>query len=283
LEYSGVPDWALEEWQDWHLPFVTLAAGGSSFPLPDVTVQGYDYCQADQPYHLEVWIEKSTMNDVLIPVCQRLHVNLVTGVGFQSITGTVNLLKRIAELPADKPTRLWYASDFDPAGDVMPVAVARQIEFYLDRFAAGRDIKLTPVALTKEQVIEYDLPRIPIKTEDRRGPNFEDRRGEGAVELDALEALHPGELARLVREAVEPYRDETLSGRLGETREEAEDQAREAWEEATATQREELERIAAEAREISDRYRKELKQIDARLQADLKPLRKKLNAVRQCG
>jgi hypothetical protein len=280
-DYDGVPGWALEEWQDWDLPFVTLEADELSFPLPDVQVSGYDYCQADQPYHLELWIEKSTMNDVLTPVCQRLHVNLVTGVGFQSITGTVNLLKRVAGLPRDKPTRLWYVSDFDPAGDAMPVATARQIEFYLDRFAPGRDIKLTPVALTREQVVDYDLPRIPIKTEDRRGPNFEDRRGEGAVELDALEALYPGELASLVTDAVEPYRDDTLNDRLEEAHEEAEDLVREAWDEATEGQREELEQIAEKAGEISERYREKVRQLNARLQSDLKPLREELNRVRR--
>jgi hypothetical protein len=48
---------------------------------------------------------------------------------------------------------------------------------------------LTPLALTLAQVQQYRLPRIPIKESDRRKPGFEDTYGEGAVELDALEAL----------------------------------------------------------------------------------------------
>jgi hypothetical protein len=31
-----------------------------------------------QPYHLEIWIEKSTMNDILDPVCRQYAVNLQT-------------------------------------------------------------------------------------------------------------------------------------------------------------------------------------------------------------
>ena len=89
----------------------------------------------------------------------------------------------------------------------MPVAVARQIEFWLQDDAPSADIKLTPLALTRDQVITDQLPRIPIKESDVRNAGFEERYGAGAVELDALEALYPGTLADLVREAIESYRD----------------------------------------------------------------------------
>src|SRR5262249_51819997 len=158
---------------------------------------GYDYAAADQPYLVEIWVEKSTMNDVLEPLCGQLSVNLVTSLGFQSMTAAVNLLQRAARLAAaGRPCRVFYISDYDPAGDGMPVAVARQIEFWLSQYAPGADIKLTPLVLTREQVVAYDLPRTPIKESDRRRANFEALHGEGAVELDALEALHPGELRR---------------------------------------------------------------------------------------
>ena len=39
-----------------------------------------------QRYHLEVWCEKTTMNDVLIPLCARYGANLVTGAGELSTT-----------------------------------------------------------------------------------------------------------------------------------------------------------------------------------------------------
>ena len=68
-------------------------------------------------------------------------------------------------------------------------------------------MKLDPLVLTEEQCRQYRLPRTPIKETDRRGPKFEERFGEGATELDALEALHPGELARIVRREIERYID----------------------------------------------------------------------------
>lgn len=196
------------EWVD-HPPEIPSPAEVDlylSFPRPRPT--GYDYHPAHQAVHVEVWCEKSTMNSVLLPVCAEYSLNLVTSLGFQSLSSAVELLRRIAR--TGKPCRVFYISDFDPAGDNMPVAVARQLEYWLPTYAPAADIRLTPLCLTREQVRGYQLPRIPIKDTDNRKNGFEQRHGEGAVELDALEALHPGELARLLREAVAPYRDPGL-------------------------------------------------------------------------
>lgn len=201
--------------------FAGSFAASEAFNLntPDLTLPtwyatGYDYAAADEPYHLEVWIEKSTMNDVLLPICQREGVNLVTSIGFQSVTSAIAALRRVEQ--AGKPARILYISDFDPAGKGMPVSVARQLEFWMRErgYGSGADIRLKPICLTHDQVIRYDLPRIPIKESDRRRLGFEQRNGAGAVELDALEAVHPGELARIVRAEIAPYRDPTLRHRL---------------------------------------------------------------------
>jgi hypothetical protein len=273
------PSCAMEAFPDWGWPFVRKdLTAYLHFPVPGPLVSGYGYDQTDQPYHVEVWVEKSTMNDELIPTCRALGVNLVTSAGYQSITSAVNLLKRARR--ADKPVRLFWVSDFDPAGNTMPPAVARQVEFYRQRYAPGTDVKITPLALTRDQVIEYDLPRIPIKDSDARKGCFEERHGAGAVELDALEALHPGTLARIVADAVKPYRDPTLGERLPETGREAQDQAEEEWEEATEALREQLEEIEEEAGKICKRYEARLAKIDKELQRKLQPLKARLDECR---
>ena len=130
------------------------------------------------------------MNDVLEPICRRYGVDLVRrrlSVHHQRHYDASPTLPEHA-----KPCRIFYISDFDPASEHMPVATARQIEYFHEKYAPDIEIKLIPLALTREQVIEYELPRTPIKESDRRKRGFEDRNGEGAVELDALEALHPG-------------------------------------------------------------------------------------------
>jgi hypothetical protein len=160
-----------------------------------------------EPYALEIWAEKSTMNDILAPMARGRNVTLVTGVGELSYTHCQWHVDRVLE--HRKAARILYISDFDPAGANMPVSVARKIEFLLRRDEHDLDIRLEPLVLTAEQVRRYRLPRIPIKGTDKGKDRFEQQHGEGAVELDALEAVCPGELRRIVAAAVDRYRAPT--------------------------------------------------------------------------
>jgi hypothetical protein len=60
---------------------------------------------------------------------------------------------------------------------------------------------------------QYRLPRTPIKPSELRKQRFENTFGTAAVELDVLEALHPGLLAQIVRDHVTQYHDATLDRR----------------------------------------------------------------------
>lgn len=170
---------------------------------PYVTTRGIENTEA-QPYHIEIWCEKSTMNDVLLPVCNRYNANLATFEGEASITACYRLIKRI-DNSNGKPTRIFYISDFDPAGNSMPVATARKIEYLLGHYNRAYDVKLKPIVLTADQVKTYQLPRTPIKKSERRAANFEAAFGTGAVELDALEALYPGTLGDIVSAELASY------------------------------------------------------------------------------
>lgn len=170
---------------------------------PAIWIAGPSEASA-QPYHLEIWCEKSTMNDVLLPICRRYHANLVTFEGEVSITAVcVSFMRRLQH--ADKPARVFYISDFDPAGNSMPVAMSRKLEWAIYETGITHSVKVRPLALTRDQVATYRLPRIPIKDTERRAAAFETAFGSGAVELDALEALYPGALASMVSDALEPY------------------------------------------------------------------------------
>ena len=163
----------------------------------------------------------------------------------------------------------------------MPVQAARQAEFWLPSYAPNADVKLTPIALTAEQAACYDLPRAPIKESNLGRASFEERHGAGAVELDALEALRPGELARLLRAAAEPYVDDTLPQRLLRASREADAGAATVWEAATDDERTALAAIKARAAAIADGYGTELRALSERLAADFKPLREQLEELRQ--
>lgn len=180
---------------------------------PFASLEHFDACQE---YLVEVWIEKSTMNDVLVPLAQVVGFNLVPGTG-----ETSEVLARLAVERAvqdRRPMRVLYVSDFDPGGRSMPVALARKIEYWVRDADLDLDITLQPIVLTPEQCETYRLPRTPLKQTERRAAKFEERFGSGATELDALEALHPGTLATIVRSEVERYLDSTLAARVREAK-----------------------------------------------------------------
>jgi hypothetical protein len=268
---TDFPAWALpavffDDLQEWE--------------LPTVTVSGYDYGEALQPYHVEIWVEKSTQDDILAPLCERYGVNLVTGIGFMTISSIVSLMQRVAA--STKPVRIFYIADFDPAGDSMPTAVARQIEFLVHQVEERHmDIKLTPLLLTREQVERYQLPRIPVKKDDKRRVNFEKRHGEGAVELDALEGLYPGELAAIVRATLLQFRDNTLADKIEDAHADARHAVRDAWAVSSGPYQEEVATLHAEVAAISERYKGRFTALENEMNEELRPYQEKLDTVRR--
>jgi hypothetical protein len=276
---------------EWDLPIVDPAVLNTDLSWPGVTpewagtfypglsLEGFDYHPDDQPVLLELWIEKSTMNDVLDPLCRSLNINLLSGTGFASITAVVELLRRAER--HGKPAHVLYVADFDPAGTVMPVAVARQAQFWREQLNITAELTIDHVVITPDQIAEYQLPRVPIKETDLRAAGFEARNGEGAVELDALEALHPGELEAVVRRAAAPYIDTDLARRIARERREVVEQIQATWDEASEPVREEMERLTGEVTRIVERYRPDLEQLAVNLTGELAPYRERLAQLRE--
>ena len=241
--YSALHD-PINEWGP------ALTVENTSVTLPEL--QAFNYggtVQNAQPYHIEIWCEKSTMDDILMPICERYGIDYVPSIGYNSITNIVKALRRL--LSQKKPSRILYISDFDPAGDNMPRQVSRQIEFwghYYARDGASATVlpvKLMPVVLTKEQVEEYKLPPTPLKEGVKGGDVWTAENG-GGVELDALQALHPGEIRRIVTEVVEALMDPDLEDKYEEYRK-AVDDVVDKWEEDRKDFQERIDALSSEA------------------------------------
>lgn len=247
----------------WFFPSIYL--NFSSWRIPDPPdVTGYEHDDfKDRAFDLSIFIEKSTQDDILLPLCRELGINLYPSVGFQSVTTAVKLLKRVYQL--GKPERVFYISDGDKQGRGMPKAVSRQIEFWLLEHAPGADVKLVQLALTDEQVRHYHLPR------DEKG----------RVELDALEIFHPGELAKLVRQAVKPYIDETIGDELQDAEEEAQDLVNEEWSALMEPHERDLAKLHQKVAAVVKRYEKEVDGLNKRLQKELAPFEKPLKELEQ--
>lgn len=233
---------------DWTFdPSIGINSGFLDLPeiprLPDLPAYSINGYGAPQRYHLEIWCEKSTMNDVLLPLCSQYDANLVTGLGEMSVTAALALCNRLRR---NRPCRIFYISDFDPAGQSIPVAVARKIEYFLSDGGNGMDVQLFPVALTADQVQEYRLPRTPIKESEKRAGTFEHRYGTGAVELDALEAVRPGELGELLTVELDRYYDHSLRRRTWGAERELQNKLTEIEREVVSAHADELGTIRAE-------------------------------------
>ncbi len=247
------------EGNEYSEPFVDISGGFDigDFQLPGLPeLPGYrlDGFKDEQEYLLEIWAEKSTMNDVLLPLCRRYGMNLVAGVGELSITQIIQLIDRLHDVR--KPCRIFYVSDFDPAGQCMPVSAARKIEFFLRNLPDGNhfNVQLLPVVLTHEQCQGYGLPRTPIKETELRAGKFEERFGAGQTELDALEALYPGSLTSILKKYIQRYYDTTLNYRV------------EQWEFRR------MEDLQEREQEILNKYQEEIDEIEDefyRLRAEL--------------
>jgi hypothetical protein len=156
------------------------------------------HVNAEQPYLVEIWIEKSTLEKMLVPLCRRYGVNLIVGIGYASATSVRKLVERVRE--ANRPTRILYISDYDDNGRKMPPAVARRIEFYQrNNGGGGLDIALNPIVLTAEQIAKYNLPKSP---DDGK-----------SVELDAMKQNYPDELREIIESAILRYHDKGLAAK----------------------------------------------------------------------
>ena len=252
------PGWEYD-FYGWELP--SLEIPRASLELPDLYPTGYAYNDAMQRYHVEVWAEKTTMDDILVPLCRQTATNYVSGAGYQSITAMVSLLRgRVRYI--DKPCRILYVSDFDSAGKNMPRQVARQMQYWIKEYAADCDIRIEPIVMTAEQALDH--PAAPDT---------------GAVELDAMEAIDPGRLDRIVRRSITPFRDQGLRQRVASTESEARGALEEELEEVCESELTELRAIEAEARGVYERHRETLEEVAGAIERDLEPLRERLRAA----
>jgi hypothetical protein len=177
--------------------------------VPFVGLSGFE---ARQPRHIVMFGEKTSLSDVLLPIAEEFDTDVYLPSGEISDA----LLWRMARDGADdgRPMVVLTLSDCDPAGWQMPVSIGRKLQALRDLCFPDLEFEVHPVALTPEQVRELGLPSTPLKPGERRADRWRAAFGTAQTEIDALAALRPDELRRLVREAIEPHWDATLRSRL---------------------------------------------------------------------
>jgi len=151
----------------------------------------------NQEYYVEVWVEKDALSGVLEPVTRKYHVHLLVNRGYSSTSALHESVLRIKQ-QQDKECVILYFGDHDPSGKNMITDIRNRLEqFQCD--ATVRD-----VALTMEQIKQYNLPPNPAKKSDPRSDKYIKRHGNLSWELDALT---PEVLNQLVSSHIEEFLD----------------------------------------------------------------------------
>lgn len=171
--------------------------------LADTAIKAYRLPRwKGQDYYVELWCEKDALAGVLWPLAHEFHITMMVNRGYSSQSAMYESAKRIAAR-AVAPTLpfILYLGDHDPSGEDM----VRDINHRLLMFNVIVHVK--KIALTREQIREYNPPPNPAKITDPRAREYIAKHGDSSWEVDALP---PAVLQTIIRDELDEYVDVDL-------------------------------------------------------------------------
>lgn len=169
--------------------------------------------QIGQPQYIELWVEAAGMVPQAYSVASRYGIPVYSSGGFNSVTmkhgAASRFIRRFCDesLPA-VPTLVLHVGDHDPSGVSIYENLSRDIPQFVADITydeAGEASELAAmayrvsqwdrIAVTMDQVREYDLESAPPKPSDSRSRNWEGLTYQ-------VEAMSPSELAEEIEAAI---------------------------------------------------------------------------------
>jgi len=147
----------------------------------------------NQEDYIEIWCEKDALTSIMSDVTYEFDVPLLVPKGYSSLSYLASCAEHLLQI--DKPKYIYHFGDYDPSG----VGAASNIEKTLRGF--GLSVQFKRVAVTPEQIEEYNLPTRLTKSSDTRSKSW---TGGESVELDAFT---PNQLRELVRKVINSHLD----------------------------------------------------------------------------
>lgn len=199
---AGLIDWEaledrtrnLKELANWNTPNDLLHAAAQQFR--------FDKWE-NQPYRVEVWIEKDALVGVIEKVCDEHQVPYFACRGYSSQSEQWRAgqrFERYAE--GTQQVVVFHLGDHDPSGIDMTRDNRERLEMFLGPFSDFLTVER--LALNMDQVEEHNPPPNPAKFTDSRISGYIENFGDQSWELDALP---PPVIASVVDDAILKYRD----------------------------------------------------------------------------
>lgn len=153
-----------------------------------------------QPNHIEIVGEKNTIESIIRPVAMRFCIPMTIGRGFCSLRPRYDIAQRFAK-SGKKRLVLLMLTDFDPDGEEIAHSLARSMrdDFNID------DVQPVKVALTADQVEEFDLP--PMMQAKDGSVNYKKFAAKYGDDVFELEAVAPEDLQQLLTDAIDAVID----------------------------------------------------------------------------
>jgi hypothetical protein len=172
----------------------------------------------NQKHYVEAWVEKAALESTFVKFLEGTATRIVPNKGYSSLSFIFENFERLSHVENNegKEIHVRYFGDYDPSGDDMD----RDIKERIERLSGGElDIDFKRVAVTPEQIEQYDLPPMPTDSEsiqkfhnDARTKDFVEKNGgrEFAVELDALTVYAPEDFKEMVQDSVSEFYNEDI-------------------------------------------------------------------------
>ncbi len=216
---TGLIDWehivdrtravrALTHWRDTH---AIIGATEHSF---------HTDMWATQPVHVEAWVEKDALVDVVARACEAFDVPYLSCRGYTSQSEMWTAARRMLDPLIDGRTVVvLHLGDHDPSGIDMTRDIDNRLWGFVSRdylrpyledgYEAGElrgraaelreHFAVRRIALNRDQIRAYDPPPNPAKVTDSRWGAYVEAHGHQSWELDALE---PRVLSELVQDHI---------------------------------------------------------------------------------
>lgn len=196
---SGLVDWSAIEDRlrvpkrlpAWESPKEILESAAKQFALDKL--EGQDV-------HVEVWVEKDALSQIVERIANKYHVRTLVNRGYGSVSAIYAAYRRFKYKDT---VRVLYLGDHDPSGLDMVRDIRDRINFMLDHDTIT-DFEIEAIALTRDQINQYNPPTNPAKFSDPRGTGYVNKHGRYSWEVDALE---PKVLSEIIEKNIVKHLD----------------------------------------------------------------------------